>query len=195
LLDAIPYTPMTYSLLIGYYLGDGYIATHANGTQRLRIFFDDAYPNIAREGADAIHIVGGHPARLAYPHPGSSHCLEASAYSKHWSCAFPQHGPGMKHTRGIALVDWQLEIVDEFPQQFVRGLLMSDGCRVLNRVQKRKYAYPRYMFSNKSMDIHALLRRSLDLMDIEWNQSRGDVTSIARKASVAKLDEFVGPKS
>lgn len=133
LLDDVHRTPMTYSLLLGYYLGDGYVATHSNGTERLRVFFDDAYPNIAREGRDAIGIVGSSRARLAYTHPGTSHCLEASGYSKHWSCVFPQHGPGRKHTRRIELADWQREIVDEFPEQFLRGLFMSDGCRVMNQ--------------------------------------------------------------
>lgn len=51
------------------------------------------------------------------------------------------------------------------------------------------------MFSNESADIHAILRRSLNRLSIEWSANRRNSTSVARKASVARLDEFVGPKS
>ena len=61
-------------------------------------------------------------------------CTEVSSYSKHWICMFPQHGPGRKHERPIVLADWQRRIVDRFPAPFVRGLVHSDGCRVLDRV-------------------------------------------------------------
>lgn len=33
--------------------------------------------------------------------------------SKHWPCLFPQHGPGRKHHRRIALEPWQEAIVKE----------------------------------------------------------------------------------
>jgi hypothetical protein len=39
-------------------------------------------------------------------------CTEVSAYSKHWPCLFPQHGPGRKHERKIELTVWQQELVD-----------------------------------------------------------------------------------
>ena len=39
-------------------------------------------------------------------------CTEVSAYSKHWPCLFPQHGPGKKHERKIELTPWQQELVD-----------------------------------------------------------------------------------
>lgn len=54
------------------------------------------------------------------------------AYSQHWPCLFPQHGPGKKHERTIALEPWQQEIVDTHPREFIRGLIHSDGCRITN---------------------------------------------------------------
>jgi hypothetical protein len=65
----------------------------------------------------------------------------------------PQHGPGRKHERRIELAAWQREIVDRFPQKFLRGLLHSDGCRTVNRFKTTlpsgrvaEYAYPRWFF-------------------------------------------------
>jgi hypothetical protein len=88
--------------------------------------------------------------------------------------------------------------VDREPEQFVRGLLHSDGCRVMNRVvvNGTDYAYPRYFFSQVSKDIQALFCRSLEQLGIEYSfASRGRQVSIARAGSVARLDSFVGPKS
>src|SRR5579871_3601453 len=74
---------------------------------------------------------------------------EVKSYSKHWPCLFPQHGPGMKHTRKIELAAWQQVIVDRYPGDFARGLFHSDGCRGMNRVRRtlaggdRWYEYPR----------------------------------------------------
>ncbi len=94
------------------------------------------------------------------------------SYWKHWPCLFPQHGPGPKHRRTIALADWQHEIVAEHPQLFLRGLFNSDGCRVTNWTtrpvagQPKRYEYPRYLFSNESPDIMHLCQRALDVLDI-----------------------------
>jgi hypothetical protein len=71
---------------------------------------------------------------------------------KHWPCLFPQHGPGRKHERPILLEDWQREIVERHPGDFLRGLFHSDGCRTRNwatRVvagERRRYDYPRWEF-------------------------------------------------
>jgi hypothetical protein len=75
-------------------------------------------------------------------------------------CLFPQHGPGRKHESAIELESWQEEIVGEFPGDFVRGLIPSDGYRGMNRVRRmvggeeKWYEYPRYLFVNRSADIH-----------------------------------------
>jgi hypothetical protein len=81
-------------------------------------------------------------------------CTEVAAYSKHWPCLFPQHGPGRKHERRIELVPWQQDLVDLDPRPLIRGLLHSDGCRVLNWVNGTPY--PRYHFSNVSADIRGI---------------------------------------
>jgi hypothetical protein len=70
----------------------------------------------------------------------------------------------------------------------------------MNRVRRvladgdRWYEYPRYLFSNKSTDILGLCGAVLDRLEVEWRFARWDMISVAKKGSVARLDEFVGPK-
>jgi hypothetical protein len=51
------------------------------------------------------------------------------------------------------------------------------------------------MFSNESADIMQLCQWALGLLDIPWRMPRRHALSVARTDAVAKLDEFVGPKS
>jgi len=80
------------------------------------------------------------------------------------------------------------------PEAFLRGLIHSDGCRVMNRVQKRKYAYPRYNFTNMSDDIKRMFTDACDQLEIGWRTMNHKTISIARRDSVALMDTFVGPK-
>jgi hypothetical protein len=105
---------------------------------------------------------------------------------------FPQHGPGPKHKRLIMLADWQQRIVDRYPAPFIRGLIHSDGCRILNWVNNTPY--PRYHFSNTSADIRMLFGRACDLLGVDWRPNNATNLSVARRASVTLLDEFIGPK-
>jgi hypothetical protein len=119
-------------------------------------------------------------------------CTEVASYSKHWPCLFPQHGPGKKHQRKIELTVWQQELVDLDPRPLIKGLLHSDGCRVLNWVNGTPY--PRYHFSNVSADIRGIFGRACDQLGVDWRANNRWSLSVARRGSVARLDEFVGPK-
>jgi hypothetical protein len=127
-------------------------------------------------------------------------CAEVLSHSKHWPCLFPQHGPGRKHERTIELEPWQEQIVARYPGDFARGLFHSDGCRLTNRVRRpvkggdRWYEYPRYLFVNRSADIHRLCGEALDRLGVQWRFSKPTTISVARREAVARLDEFVGPK-
>ncbi|WP_255507226.1 hypothetical protein [Mycolicibacterium sp. 018/SC-01/001] len=112
--------------------------------------------------------------------------------SKHWPCLLPQHGPGRKHHRRITLEPWQQAIVDNEAEEFVLGLLHSDGCRVV--ANDRGILSVRYHFSNRSEDIIGLFTAALDLLDIPWRRSDDHTVSIYRKVGTERLDEFVGPK-
>jgi len=166
-----------------------------NGVYRLIVAMNASHPEIIGECSDAIAaIVPG-----AYPDlqpQKSSRCVQVVKYSKRWPCLFPQHGPGRKHKRPIALTPWQHMLVRRHPECFLRGLIHSDGCRFTNPVRHgdKLYTYPRYNFSNASADIRKLFCDACDLLGIEWRVMNARNISVARRASVARLDEFVGPK-
>jgi hypothetical protein len=119
--------------------------------------------------------------------------VEISSNSKSWPLFFPQHGPGPKHKRKIELAPWQAWIVEQFPREFLRGLVHSDGCRVMNRVNGKDY--PRYFFDQVSDDIRRLFCDACRRLGIEYTHSKWKTISIARAASVAILDSFIGPKT
>jgi hypothetical protein len=122
-------------------------------------------------------------------------CVAVSAHWSHWPCLFPQHGPGRKHQRPIVLADWQSAIVEAYPRQLLRGLIHSDGCRVINRVWGDRYRYPRYLFTNTSKDILQIFRDACDAIGVEHRNSKANTISVARRNSVASLDAFIGPKA
>ena len=51
------------------------------------------------------------------------------------------------------------------------------------------------MFSNRSADIREIFTDSCDRAGIEWRQNYDWSISVARQDSVAKMDQFIGPKS
>ncbi|GGZ68967.1 transcriptional regulator [Streptomyces echinoruber] len=197
----LPEEPAAYAYLLGLYLGDGCISAFAKGVYFLRITCADAWPGLIDACAEAMRLVRPDNKVFRVQRQG---CQNVTCYSKHWTCLFPQHGPGKKHERRIVLEPWQREIVDAHPWEFIRGLIHSDGCRVVNWTtrlvggERRRYEYPRYFFTNTSADIIRLFTDALDRVGVEWrtlNQSRAAVTvSVARRASVALLDAHVGPK-
>ncbi|HZA42055.1 MAG TPA: hypothetical protein VFA00_15695 [Actinomycetota bacterium] len=181
-----------YSYLLGLYLGDGHISSHSKGVFKLRIFLDDRYPNIIKEAGDAMRRVRP-SSSMSVIHVSLIGCTEVCAYWKHWPCLFPQHGPGMKHTRSIKLRAWQRDIVVSHPELFLRGLIHSDGYRGLNWVNGK--GYPRYQFTNHSDDSRGLFCWACDLLEIPWRRMNRYNISVARRAAVARMDEFIGPKT
>jgi hypothetical protein len=189
--DLVKLPKPDYAYLLGFYLGDGTISLGRKGVYRLRITTDTRYPEIIRECAAAMTAVM----------PGNSvniqklpfRAVEIGCSSKRWPLLFPQHGPGPKHTRPIHLVPWQERAVARYPWQFLRGLIHSDGCRVINRVNGGEY--PRYFFSQVSDDIRALFCGACRHVGIEYRHNRWNSVSIARRDSVALMDSFIGPKS
>ncbi|GAB2475523.1 transcriptional regulator [Jatrophihabitans fulvus] len=183
-----------YSYLLGQYLGDGHLVTGSR-VPTLRIYTCTDYPGIVDETCAAVLAVrGSEPARLRAAH--TDRMIKIRSYWKHWPCLFPKHGPGMKHTRPIVLAEWQRAIVDEHPWPLIRGLIHSDGCRVINRVVVRgvTYRYPRYFFSNTSTDILAIFGAACDRVAVAWRRNLPNSISIAKREAVALMDEHVGPK-
>jgi hypothetical protein len=138
------------------------------------------------------------PTNRAHVQPKhGENAVEVGVSSKQLPCLFPQHGPGRKHRRLIALVAWQQELVEKWPGLLIRGLIHSDGCRSINTVRHaaKKYRYPRYSFTNRSDDIRGIFCDACDLVGVEWRVMNRWNISVARRESVARLDEFVGPKT
>lgn len=186
-----------YAYLLGMYLGDGCISAGPRGVFRLRIACCLAYPNIIEECAATMRSVLPNTVGRVM----GQGCLEVYSNSKHWPCLFPQHGPGRKHDRPIVLEPWQEAVaLDRQPDKLVRGLIHSDGCRVINSVvrpvggEKKRYTYVRYHFTNRSADIKAIFVEACRRLGVDARPNNAMTISVARRESVSILEEIVGPK-
>ena len=185
-----------YVYLLGLYLGDGTLHCMRRDVWLLRVTCDLKYPGIIAGCRAAIEEVSAlRPGQV--PKVG---CVDVYSTWKHWPCVFPQHGPGMKHSRPIVLSDWQARLVETHPRAFVAGLVHSDGCRAMNKIKHLRndevvrYEYPRYFFSNRSAEIRQLFIWACGLIGVESRQNNAYNISVAKRASVEILDSFIGPK-
>jgi hypothetical protein len=167
----------------------------------LRIACDQKYGRIIDEvlTAMAATFPGRNPTRFPASAGGSDVVgICHPAVGK----AFPQHGPGRKHLRRIVLSDWQLRLTHAHPGALIRGLIHSDGCRVVNRFKTKlpsgrvaEYSYIRYFFSNLSKDIRNIFSEHCALLGIRVTQSNHRNLTVSHRDSVAVLEELVGPKT
>ncbi|MGW1993660.1 transcriptional regulator [Embleya sp. NPDC001921] len=186
-----------YAYLLGLYLGDGCLGSYAKGVYGLRIACADAWPGPMDECEAAMRAIRPQSNVFRAPRQG---CHMVTSLWKHWPCLLPQHGPGRKHERPIVLESWQQDIVRAEPWALVRGLIHSDGCRNMNWTtrmvagERKRYEYPRYLFTNESMDIMRILTSTLDELGVEWKFARRNNLSVTRRVSVALMDQHIGPK-
>ena len=195
----VPDTP-AYCYLLGCYLGDGNVTHKPPNGWTLRIACDRRYAGMMDEiiAAMTATFPGGRPTRRqasrgASDIIGLSHCWVGKA--------FPQHGPGRKHRRLIALDEWQCRLTHAHPGALIRGLIHSDGCRAENRFKTKlpsgrvaEYHYIRYFFSNLSPDIRQIFTEHCELLGIRVTQSNHRNLSVSHRDSVAILEQLVGPK-
>jgi hypothetical protein len=188
----------SYMYALGVYLGDGCISAHPRGVFKLRLFLDVRYPAIVDECERAVRALAPQNRvnrllrRGGYENSSEGSNVELSAYSRSWPCLFPQHGPGRKHERPIVLAEWQRDLLGRCPESLLRGLIHSDGCRFINT--GTGWRHPRYSFSNASDDIRRIFCDACDVLGLRWTTAPGTVY-VSRKADVARLDEFIGPKA
>jgi hypothetical protein len=195
-----PSPPAAYCYVLGLYLGDGHIVTRGRGAT-LRITLDALYQKIIEEAVCALkRVFPGTPVQTYAWGEARSEILQVSHPGIR--PAFPQHGPGRKHTRRILLSGWQRDLTTRYPHALLRGLIHSDGSRTINRFRTRlpsgrvtEYAYPRYFFTNVSSDIRAIFCEHCELLGIRWTQSNARNISVSNRPSVAILDRIVGPKT
>ena len=88
------------------------------------------------------------------------------------------------------------------PEAFIRGLIHSDGCRVVNRFRTKlpsgriaEYSYVRYFFTNYSADIWRIFIEHCELLGVRVTQSNHRNLTVSHRDSVAILEQIVGPKS
>ena len=188
-----------YCYLLGAYLGDG---TVSPGSQSwtLRVINDRRYQSVSREILTAMDATFPDSSARMWPSRASKADLLQIAHPA-IPRAFPQHGPGRKHTRPIFLADWQRELTHAHPAALVRGLIHSDGCRTVNHVRTTlpsgrvaDYHYVRYFFTNHSADIRAIFVEHCALLGVRVTRSNPRNLSMSRRDGVAILEQVVGPK-
>lgn len=96
--------PPSYVYLLGLYLGDGSIASHARGVYKLRLTLDTAYPGIIESAALAMREVLPTSRVNRWVRPYGD--VEVYSYSKAWPCLLPQHGPGKKTLAKLTWRGW-----------------------------------------------------------------------------------------
>jgi hypothetical protein len=175
-----------YSYLLGVYLGDGYICRTPR-TYRLEISLH------SRQEIAIAHVAGAigalRPGRpVGFRRRGV--VTVVNAYWNTWPILFPQHGAGRKHHRPIVLAPWQRPIVEQYPVEFLRGCIDSDGCRHRRIVAGRNY--PAYSFTNHSLDILGLFVWACGLIGLRPRRANRVTVSLARRTDVARLDHLFG---
>jgi hypothetical protein len=192
-LDGLP--ARSYAYLLGLYLGDGCLSPAPRDVYKLRIALDSRYPRIIASCVATVRTVMPDNSTRVRKHP-EHNSVEVYCHSKGWPHLFPQHGRGRKHDRPILLDPFQIRLLEADGrniEQLLRGLIQSDGCRVLNKVNGG--VYPRYHFTNHSSDIRAIFGGACDELGIRWTQNNRYNLSVARRPDVARLDAFIGPKA
>ena len=80
------------------------------------------------------------------------------------------------------------------PRLMLRGLIHSDGCRAIN-TGRGGWVNPRYVFTNVSTDIRRIFVQTCDLLGLHTTFAKPKTIYASRKADVARMDEFIGPKA
>ena len=188
-----------YAYLLGMYLGDGCVSCTGR-TYQLNVALDAGYPGVVCEVAETIERIG--PNKVSIRKDPRSECFRVYSGWLRWPTLFPQFGPGRKHERPIVLRDWQWVLVRHHREQFIRGLIHSDGCRTVNRSKTKlpsgrvaEYEYVRYFFSNMSAQIRRMFCTVCEELGIRWTQSNHRNISVSHRDSVAILERIVGPKT
>jgi hypothetical protein len=68
------------------------------------------------------------------------------------------------------------------------------GWLPLSGTGRCNWVHPRYKFTQVSDDIRRIFCDTCDLVGVRWTASGNHTIYISRKADVAILDEFIGPK-
>jgi hypothetical protein len=186
---AMAFPANDYAELLALYLGDGCIS-RLDRTYSLRISMDANHPSVLAQVRELLSRCFLDNCLTEVSVEGTANVV-LCVYSRHMPCLFPQHGPGKKHERSIALEPWQSQVVDRAPWAFLRGCINSDGCCFINRTGS--YEYLSYDFYNHSADILDLFAGACERVGVEYRRYERRVR-IYRRQSVELLRTNVGIK-
>jgi intein-encoded DNA endonuclease-like protein len=184
-----------YAFLLGEYLGDGHIICskklkNGNNVFKFRIFQDTKYPNVIKEIQSAMQIILG--GCISVVKKKEENCVEIFTYSTQVATLFPQLGPGKKHNRKIVILEWQKKIIEEYPFDFLKGLIYSDGCIFLNKKSGQYWID----FTNRSEDIKEIYEEVLGSLGIMSSRnSKGLNVRVTNQLAVSALMEHIPLKS
>lgn len=154
----------SYSFVLGLYLCDGHISQYkTHRVACIRMINDFKYPKNTSEWADNLQIL--FPENKINIRKLKMNAVEVKTYSKKLPTLFPQIGKGAKHKRKLTFTNWQMDIIKQYPKDFIRACIQSDGS-IYNATTKGRI-YKRYNFTNASEDIIDLFLYSLKEIGIE----------------------------
>lgn len=141
-----------YSFILAVYLCDGCISRFKTfRAPSIRFTNDSKYPINTQEWGEKLKTVL--PENSVNIHKKKNgNCFIITAYSRKLLDLFPQFGEGKKHDRKLFLSYWQKEIIEQYPEEFIKGCIQSDGCIYFQKISDAHF-YKRYNFVNKSEDI------------------------------------------
>jgi len=192
----------SYSYILGFYLGDGCLGQTKKTSRSKTLFLANqaSFVNMNKYITDSLQLLFPNKKIKHYYRKGQD-CVNIKVNAISLEELFP-HGQGTKHTRKIELKEWQEEICKQYPKEFIKGLMESDGCRFK---PVKKYKYFIYQFTNASKDIHNILQKFCDLIQLSYTfrkkefktQKRATIylTCFSKKETVLILDNFIGIKS
>jgi len=188
----------SYSYVLGFYLGDGCLQHDKKKKTRSYTLFISNQANFHKMNqqiSKSLEVLFQKKVVRIYKRKNSN-CLNIKLTAVNLNLLFP-HGEGKKHERKIVLEDWQLNLIEKFPKEFIKGMLESDGCRF--QARKICSTYYVYKFDNKSCDLHEILQRIAKILNLHFTftSSKGNkihTTSFYKKEDVLFLDSFIGVK-
>lgn len=77
---------------------------------------------------------------------------------------------------------------------YILGLYLGDG-HITDEHKQHKLTYPRYFFTNMSVDIRQMFYETAEKLNLQWRQTNAISVAISRREDVAWLDEHIGAKA
>ena len=84
---------------------------------------------------------------------------------------------------------WQAATIEQHAEEFLQGLIDTNGCRHRRIVKGRDYSA--CSSSNRSEDLLTLSERARDRIRLRWRRASHDTISSARRLDVSRRDAIM----